>query len=594
MMQFEIPKERPSIIKVIGVGGGGSNAVNHMYKLGIKGVEFVVCNTDHQALDNSPVPKKIQLGPSLTEGRGAGAIPEVGKNAAIENLDELREILRENTKMVFITAGMGGGTGTGAAPILAGVAKELGILTVGIVTVPFSFEGRKRKELAEKGIEELRNNVDTLLVICNDKLRLMHGNLKLSEAFAHADNILSVAAKSIAEIITTNLHLNVDFADVQTVMKESGVAIMGASQAEGEDRALSAVTAALDSPLLNDNQIEGARYILLNITSGNLEATMDEIGEINDFVQEQAGNSADIIMGIGTDESLGDKISVTIIATGFNTNDNLNGVIEKKVEKVVFDINGGSISSNIDAESSPVVEPEVTASETEFVDEEINEKVEASGIKLITKDEESVNLLPQATVNTFDPVEDEEITMPLQTENNETVVHNLYDEVDVTEDELTDDQSNSGTISELSSETVSDITVDKEEEEIVFEFDVNNDVVNEETPVKSEPVYESLPPVERNTDAEENENHGDEIFGESQLQKTRERIQKLRELSYKVRSTAELNELEKEPAYKRRNIELKDVPSSTGEEVSRYTLSNDNESKPEIKPNNPFLHDRVD
>jgi cell division protein FtsZ len=237
MMQFEImPKEQPSIIKVIGVGGGGSNAVNHMYKLGIRGVDFIVCNTDSQALEVSPVPRKIQLGSSLTEGRGAGSIPEVGKQSAIENIDDIKNVLRENTKMVFITAGMGGGTGTGAAPIIAGVAKEMGILTVGIVTVPFAFEGRKRKQQAEAGIEEFKKSVDTLLIICNDRLREIHGNLKLNEAFSHADTILSTAAKSIAEIISVTLHINVDFADVQTVMKDSGVAIMGSAQSSGEKR----------------------------------------------------------------------------------------------------------------------------------------------------------------------------------------------------------------------------------------------------------------------------------------------------------------------------------------------------------------------
>jgi cell division protein FtsZ len=340
MMQFELmPKDQPSIIKVIGVGGGGSNAVNHMYKLGIRGVDFIVCNTDSQALATSPVPRKIQLGTSLTEGRGAGSIPEVGKQSAIENIDEIKNILRENTKMVFITAGMGGGTGTGAAPIIAGVAREMGILTVGICTVPFLFEGKKRRLQAEAGIEELKKNVDTLLIICNDRLREIHGNLKLQEAFAHADNILSTAAKSIAEIISVTLHINVDFADVQTVMKDSGVAIMGSAQASGENRATKAVEAVLDSPLLNDNNIEGARYILLNITSGNTEITMDEMGEITDYIQEKAGQTAEVIMGVGQDESLADKIGVTIIATGFKTKEQIVTEHVKKPEKIVYDLN---------------------------------------------------------------------------------------------------------------------------------------------------------------------------------------------------------------------------------------------------------------
>lgn len=318
MMNFNLPKEGSSIIKVIGVGGGGSNAVNHMYKQGIRGVDFVVCNTDQQALDTSPVPKKIALGSSLTEGRGAGAQAEVGRNAAIENLDDIKEVLEGNTKMVFITAGMGGGTGTGAAPIIAEAAKELGILTVGIVTVPFTFEGKKRKLQAELGLEELKKHVDTVLVICNDKLRDMYGNLKLGEAFSQADDVLSIAAKGIAEIITIEGYVNVDFEDVRTVMTNSGVAIMGSATTAGEDRATKAVEQALASPLLNDNNIFGASNILLYISSGKDEVTMDEVAEITDYIQEEAGMDADVIWGNGTNLDLEDKLTLTIIATGFS------------------------------------------------------------------------------------------------------------------------------------------------------------------------------------------------------------------------------------------------------------------------------------
>ncbi|MCB9187117.1 MAG: cell division protein FtsZ [Flavobacteriales bacterium] len=317
-MNFNLPNGGGSIIKVIGVGGGGSNAVNHMYKQGIRGVDFVVCNTDQQALDMSPVPKKIALGSSLTEGRGAGAQAEVGRNAAIENLDDIKEVLENDTKMVFITAGMGGGTGTGAAPIIAEVARELGILTVGIVTVPFGFEGKKRKMQAEKGLEELKKHVDTVLVISNDKLREMYGNLKLSEAFHQADDVLTIAAKGIAEIITVEGYVNVDFEDVRTVMTNSGVAIMGSATTSGEDRAIKAVEQALASPLLNDNNIFGASNILLYISSGKDEVTMDEVAEITDYIQEEAGMDADVIWGNGTDEDLGDKLVLTIIATGFH------------------------------------------------------------------------------------------------------------------------------------------------------------------------------------------------------------------------------------------------------------------------------------
>ncbi|MDG1147867.1 MAG: cell division protein FtsZ [Crocinitomicaceae bacterium] len=318
-MDFELPKEAPSIIKVIGVGGGGGNAVNHMYSEGIKGVEFLVCNTDLQALDISPVPHKIQLGPSLTEGRGAGSLPEIGKNAAIENIEEIREYLGKDAKMVFVTAGMGGGTGTGAAPVIAEVAKEMGILTVGIVTVPFNFEGRKRRMQAEEGLEAMRQNVDTLLVINNERLREITGNLSIGEAFSQADNILATAAKGIAEVIAVTGAINVDFNDVNTVMKDSGVAIMGSSTGEGDNRAIKAVQQALESPLLNDNDISGAEYVLLNVTYGDLEVSMDEITEITDYIQEAAGSTADVIFGHAKDETLGDKVSVTVIATGFSS-----------------------------------------------------------------------------------------------------------------------------------------------------------------------------------------------------------------------------------------------------------------------------------
>ncbi len=318
-IEFNLPKNSSSIIKVVGVGGGGSNAVNHMFRQGIEGVDFMICNTDQQALDASPVAHKIQLGASLTEGLGAGSVPDRGKNAAIETIEEIREVLATNTKMVFITAGMGGGTGTGAAPIIAQAARELDILTVGIVTVPFFFEGRKRRQQAEAGIKEIREHVDTLLIINNDKLREMYGNLKMREAFAKADNVLTTAAKGIAEIITRTGHVNVDFEDVRTVMNDGGAAIMGSAVADGEQRSIKAVEQALSSPLLNDNHIEGARFVLLNMEFGNEEVTMDEISDITDYIQEEAGLTADIIWGYGQDESLEDQLRVTIIATGFES-----------------------------------------------------------------------------------------------------------------------------------------------------------------------------------------------------------------------------------------------------------------------------------
>jgi cell division protein FtsZ len=316
-MVFDLPKDESPIIKVLGVGGGGSNAVTHMFKQGIVGVDFAICNTDSQAMELSPVPTRIQLGPNLTEGRGAGSKPNIGKMACEESIEAVKHFLENNCRMLFITAGMGGGTGTGAAPIIAKTAKEMDILTVGIVTLPFTFEGRRRTSQGFDGLEELKNNVDTLIVISNDKLRQIHGNLSISDAFAQADNILTTAAKGIAEIITVPGYVNVDFEDVNTVMRESGVAIMGTASAEGDDRARRAVDDALHSPLLEDNDIRGAQHILLNISSGTKEVTMDEIFEITEFVQEEAGFGTDLIWGNCYDEELGEKISVTVIATGF-------------------------------------------------------------------------------------------------------------------------------------------------------------------------------------------------------------------------------------------------------------------------------------
>jgi cell division protein FtsZ len=334
-MKFEIMKDTGNIIKVIGVGGGGSNAVSHMYREGIVGVDFIICNTDNQAMENSPVPVKVTLGPQLTAGRGAGSKPQVGKEACIESLEEIQALINDSTKMVFITAGMGGGTGTGAAPIVAKVAREMDILTVGIVTVPFPFEGRRRKDQAIEGIEEMKKNVDALIIISNEKLREIYGNLPVSEAFSHADDILSTAAKGIAEIITMPGYVNVDFEDVNTVMRNSGVAIMGVAHAEGEKRAHQAVVKALSSPLLAENDIRGAQHILLNISYGSQEVTMDEIYEITEYVQEEAGYGTDIIWGNCFDERLGNKINVTIIATGFEQSfGQLPKAVEKKETKV--------------------------------------------------------------------------------------------------------------------------------------------------------------------------------------------------------------------------------------------------------------------
>lgn len=344
-ISFDLPKHQSSVIKVIGVGGGGSNAINHMYGLGIKGVDFVVCNTDSQALENSPVPNKVQLGVTLTEGLGAGANPEVGMEAAMENIEEIKSLLETNTKMVFITAGMGGGTGTGAAPVIAKAAKDLGILTVGICTIPFQFEGSMRKQQAEKGVESLRNNVDSLVVINNNKLREVYGNLGFKAGFAKADEVLATAARGIAEVITHHYTTNIDLRDARTVLANSGTAIMGSATASGEQRAGLAISRALDSPLLNDNHIRGAKNVLLLIVSGQQEITIDEIGEINDHIQMEAGGSANIIMGIGEDENLKDDIAVTVIATGFAADQQVQ-VIGREPQKVVHTLEDEQELSN--------------------------------------------------------------------------------------------------------------------------------------------------------------------------------------------------------------------------------------------------------
>jgi cell division protein FtsZ len=354
-IKFDIPKTNSSIIKVFGVGGGGGNAVNYMFRQGIKGVDFVVCNTDAQALELSPVPIKLHIGSNITEGRGAGSDPEVGRKAAIENIDDVKKVLSNNTKMIFITAGMGGGTGTGAAPIIAKAAKDMGILTVGIVTSPFEFEGKRRLQKAYDGLENLKKNVDTLLVVNNERLRDLYGNFTFAAAFGHADNILATAAKGIAEIITVPGYINVDFEDVKTVMANSGVAIMGSGIADGDDRALKAVSAAMDSPLLNDNDIQGANYVLLNITSGKKEITMDEISTITNHIRDEAGSHAEMIFGHCTDEHLGDNIMVTIIATGFES---FIGKDDAVAEKVIHTLEDETVKPAMPAQPEPLRQPD--------------------------------------------------------------------------------------------------------------------------------------------------------------------------------------------------------------------------------------------
>jgi cell division protein FtsZ len=539
MLKFDLPKNQSSIIKVIGVGGGGGNAVTHMFRQGIKGVDFIICNTDAQAMESSPVPVKIQLGANLTGGLGAGAVPSVGKNAALENVQELREILEKGTKMLFITAGLGGGTGTGAAPVIASVSKELGILTVGIITIPFSFEGRKRKQHAEQGIAELKKYVDALVIISNDKLRELYGDQKLSAAFGHADDVLTTAAKGIAEIITVTGYINVDFEDVKTVMSDSGVAIMGSGKASGPNRAQDAVEEALNSPLLNDNDIEGSNNLLLYIASGKEEITMDEVTEITDYIQMKTKSSAEVIWGNGIDDSLDDSISVTIIATGFDEEHRRQ---HSPVEKTLT--------------IKPLYESENAApKEVHFVTTPLPDPVE----------------LPAS-----------------QQEEIETVLNNMQKPL----------EENSRNIEEtLPPKRVIIFDMEKKEQE-------NTRVSHELTVEESKPVYNtfdnpvskpaSIPisqPVQRTTPV----THEMEPELEKRLN---ERVQKLKALSEKLKNHAplenNLQEIESVPAYKRRNIELNDVPPSSESQVPKYSLNESQDKTLEINTENAFLHKKVD
>lgn len=529
MMQFELPQDEKSIIKVIGVGGGGSNAVNHMYRLGIKGVDFIICNTDRQALEKSPVPNKIQLGNKLTKGLGAGSIPDVGRNAALESIDEIKSYLDENTQMVFITAGLGGGTGTGAAPVIASIAKEMGILTVGIVTIPFTFEGRKRRQQAELGLEEMKKYVDTLLVIGNDKLREIYGNLKMSEAFEHADDVLTGAAKSIAEIISLHMHINVDFNDVKTVMQDSGVAIMGSAVASGEKRAIKAVEQALNSPLLNDNDISGARHVLLNIMSGSDDIDMDEFGEITDFIQEAAGGTAELITGYGTDPSLGDNVSVTIIATGFKTKQSTG------FEAPVF------------------------------------------------KERKIVNLDEKAQVKPVDEVK--QINIMDEIQNTEPFVF-------IKDDSKDEPESTISSIEISEEDKDAEYFVTSEKEEVTIEIpevtkNITEFTFNEVTEASKKPLSESKNEAQKDIDQEA-------VSREEQIKLAQERIRKLKDITIKMKSPEGLAALEKQTAFERKNISLENKNPSTQSNISRYTLSEGDDKKIEIRPNNSFLHDNVD
>ena len=586
-MEFDLPKmgaaaesNANSIIKVIGVGGGGSNAVNHMFLQGIVGVDFIVCNTDRQALDISPVPHKIQLGPNLTEGRGAGMIPEMGMNAAIENIEEIREILSKNTKMVFVTAGMGGGTGTGAAPVIAQVAKDLGILTVGIVTVPFNFEGRKRRQQAQEGLDKMRQNVDTLLIINNERLREFGKNMSLSSAFSHADNVLTVAAKGIAEVISVTGTINVDFNDVNTVLRNSGQAIMGSAIAEGEDRAIVAVKEALTSPLLNDNDINGASYVLLNITYGEKEVMMDEITEITDYIQDAAGATADVIWGHGYDANLGDKLCITLIATGFSSSP-ITG-FEKAPERKIVALEDENKKEILNPLESPV---QHTTIQTESVQE-----------PFLKADEPVVNEVsytsPSAAGNVLEsPIMETtrfELEEPMV---NEVVTYQLEEEqAQVAEMPTFEVEPTLNHVEEENAFTwdVMDVTSNDVEEEIVYQATVQPVAhVNEpQTIVRhmlEDDVEErmSIEPAKRILSPEE------------QQRKAQERVSRIQEYTAKLKKAEGILEFENEPAFVRRNIAIQQTTPSNEERFSRFGLSQDEDGRVGLRSNN-FLHDNVD
>lgn len=633
-LQFDLPKNQSSVIKVIGVGGGGSNAVNYMFQQGIEGVDFIVSNTDSQALENSPVPKKIQLGITLTEGLGAGANPEIGEQAAQETLEDIQNLLRSHTKMVFITAGMGGGTGTGAAPVIAKAAKDMGILTVGIVTIPFTFEGKPRLQQAEKGVDSLRENVDSLVVINNNKLREVYGNLGFKAGFAKADEVLATAARGIAEVITHHYTANIDLRDAKTVLANSGTAIMGAAQAKGEQRSVEAISAALDSPLLNDNHIRGAKNVLLLIVSGQEEITIDEIGEINDFIQQEAGHSANIIMGIGEDESLGNEIAVTVVATGFNP-DQQNQSIGRSPEKVIHPLEDEqAVSSSVYQKPVQIDEEE----DNQLLDQELRraEQEERQGQRgteqaRLFEEEDQPLPRPQKRPSPSDSYPepesfDQDKPSPVSETNPASEEKKPTDqplfEVDGPGEEATSSSP------EAPSESEDQHSSSRNSAQ---EADSSAESPSEERPVKrysledyqriEEKLNQAQAPGSRKEGSRENQEDAlqfqvrkkeeseksapsspppsgdpmDSPIHESKRLRAEERRSKLRAFNHRFNNhTHNLGEADYEPAYKRLGVNLNsDELPSKRQDQSRYRVD-DSEDGPDLRSDNSFLHDNVD
>ena len=623
---FDLPKNQSNVIKVIGVGGGGSNAINHMFKQGIKGVDFVICNTDAQALNNSGVPNKIQLGIDLTEGLGAGANPEIGSKAAIESAEDIKNMLNVNTKMVFITAGMGGGTGTGAAPVIAQMAKEMDILTVGIVTMPFSFEGKIRNDQAQIGIETLREHVDSLVVINNNKLRDVYGNLGFKAGFSKADEVLSTASKGIAEVITHHYTQNIDLRDAKTVLSNSGTAIMGSAISSGSNRAQEAIMKALDSPLLNDNKITGAKNVLLLIVSGNEEITIDEIGEINDHIQEQAGHGANIIMGVGDDSSLEESISVTIIATGFNidqqdeiSNTEPQKVVHKleedesnlfnqkeldvKVPEVNFENNESTkIVHVLEEEQTDIVEDILVTNDNiksievdsyELVSSDEVEDSEEFEIENPSEEISEEDLSPTFDWSLFDDSsnnKEEILTNDEETEDTPMINVNEIEVVDYIEVVSTEESNDQGDIiHELNDHIVVEPLIkensDDSDIDVLVEEDFEMELIKKDTEDKVELVA--------SIEKEKTIDPLNSPIADLQMQRSKERRLKMKEFNYKF-NNSKIDDIEKEPAYKRHGIDLEEVSHSSENNESRLTLNLDENDDIQLRTNNSFLHDNVD
>jgi cell division protein FtsZ len=635
-ISFDLPKNQSNVIKVIGVGGGGSNAINHMFKQGIKGVDFIVCNTDSQALQNSSVPNKIQLGVNLTEGLGAGANPDVGQQSAIESIADIEKMLDRNTKMVFITAGMGGGTGTGAAPVIAQLAKEREILTVGIVTLPFLFEGKVRQEQAKIGIEKLRKQVDSLIVINNNKLREVYGNLGFKAGFSKADEVLATASRGIAEVITHHYTQNIDLRDAKTVLSNSGTAIMGSAKAEGENRAKEAIVSALDSPLLNDNKITGAKNVLLLIVSGSNEITLDEIGEINDHIQNEAGHNANIIMGVGEDETLGDAIAVTIIATGFDI-EQQNGIVNTEPKKIIHTLEDEqrsvhNLSQNTVTAFDLNIEKRSSNSEDRVVFELLEDTLKSETVVPVAGNEKLMEMsdfiknldvtfeivspnkeidftftAPKATAvkdvqepKAIDRQEQTTFSFDLPIHKSKPVQKEEKDKVSF---ELTNETRNIKVnqpvefvpVTELSDKGIIKYSLEEymEVEDNFISSKPVAKVVQEVIPAELNITMKQVDPTSDSTSSFEEMAPMEMTIEDTLRLRADERRKKLKEFNYKFHNNvSKIDEYEREPAYKRLGIDISNTQSNNTN--SRISVGTDSNNDLQLRTNNSFLHDNVD